>query len=245
MADALTAAASIMNTDMERMNIIAHNLANTGTVGYKRQMSLAVPFTERMNVLGGNRVNPFFAMPLNTVGPVTDFSSGPVRYTGNPLDIAIPSPNAFFEIQTEQGSAYTRRGTFQVDPQGRLVTDQGHVVVGETGDIVLRSPQPVIDAKGQIFEQGQLIGSLRVVSITNPETMDAGSGGLFLPGDKTQVDAAKNVPVRQGFVEMPNLSSVQEMVRLMETMRHFEAAQKIVQGYDDMMDKALRKIGEF
>ena len=117
--------------------------------------------------------------------------------------------------------------------------------MGRGGEIQLTTTEPVIDKSGVIFEKNQQIGQIKVVHFSNDETLSRIGSGLFTPTSDTQQDSAGNTKVRQGHLEASNVSSMEEMVRLIETMRHFEAAQKIVQGYDDMMDKALKKFGEF
>ena len=89
------------------------------------------------------------------------------------------------------------------------------------------------------------MGQFKIVHFSNPETLLREASGLFVQGDNTQLDDTGKIKVRQGYLEASNVISMDEMVRLIETMRHFEAGQKIVQGYDELLEKALRKFGEF
>lgn len=245
MIDALTAASQIMMEDIQRMSVISQNLANVSTTAYKKQISVSVPFAAMMSVgHGSNQMQPVTGMnqPVHTA--LSDLKPGTMRNTAVPLDIAIEDAG-FFEVRTEQGLAYTRRGDFKLDGQSRLVTLQGDPVMATSGEIVLTTSHPTIDQNGAIYENGKLVAQLKVVQFTNPETLVRSGPGLFVPGENSQFESERLARVRQGFLEASNVNSMEEMVKMIESMRHFESAQKIVQGYDEMMEKALRKLGEF
>lgn len=243
MIDALTAAAHIMSNDSQRMNAISQNLANVSTTGYKRQLPISTPFIEFLDI-GANPSAQVLSttMPLHRVQ--TDIRPGALRQTAQPFDIAIED-SGFFEVKTDQGLAYTRRGDFHLDPQGRLVTSQGHPVQGLGGELILTSTEPTIDQNGKISEKDKQVGQFKIVHFSNPETLLREASGLFVQGDNTQLDDTGRTKVRQGYLEASNVISMDEMVRMIETMRHFESGQKIVQGYDELLEKALRKFGEF
>lgn len=244
MIDALTAAAHMMSNDLQRMTAISQNLANAGTTAYKRQLPITTPFLEYLDIGAGAAGLQAQPTTLPTHLLQTDVRAGALRQTAQPFDIAIESPG-YFEVKTEQGLAYTRRGDFHLDTQGRLVTQQGHPVSGTSGDIVLSSTEPTINQNGGIFEKDKSIGQLKIVHFSNPETLNRVASGLFTLGEDTQLDDAGRTKVRQGYLEASNVISMDEMVRLIETVRHYQAGQKIIQGYDELLEKALRKFGEF
>jgi flagellar basal-body rod protein FlgF len=245
MIDALTAASQIMAEDLQRMSIISQNLANVSTTAYKKQFSVSTPFAAAMNLAGGSNQMPVTAgVTLPLPSAVTDLKPGTLRNTGAPLDVAIEDAG-FFEVRTEQGLAYTRRGDFRLDGQSRLVTQQGDAVMGSAGEIVLTTSQPTIDQQGGVYENGKLVAQIKVAHFDNPETLVRSGPELLAAGKDTQFSGDGFTRIRQGFLEASNVISMEEMVNIIETMRHFESAQKIVQGYDDMLDKALRKLGEF
>jgi flagellar basal-body rod protein FlgG len=233
----------MLSDDEQRLSTISHNLANVGTIAFKRQRAVSVPFQEHLVAYANEGFSLIEAtLPGHLIQ--TDPSPGTLRSTSQPLDVAIED-GGFFEVKTPQGFAYTRRGDFHLDAEGQLVTHEGYPVMGRGGEIQLTTTEPVIDKSGVIFEKDQQVGQIKVVHFSNDETLSRLGSGLFTPTSDTQQDSAGNTKVRQGHLEASNVSSMEEMVRLIETMRHFEAAQKIVQGYDDMMDKALKKFGEF
>lgn len=243
MIDALTAAAQMLSDDTQRLNTISHNLANVSTTGYKRQRAVSAPFQDYLvaQAAGGPS-----ALSITSPGHTiqTDTRPGMLQQTSNPLHVAIED-NSFFEIQTDRGLAYTRRGDFQLDAQGQLVTQKGYAVMGTAGTIRLNTTEPIIDQSGAVYEKDNQIAQLKLVRFSNAETLEQVESGLFIPSVQTQFESNGHSKIRQGHLEASNVVSMEEMVRLIETMRHFESAQKIVQGYDDMMEKALRKLGEF
>jgi flagellar basal-body rod protein FlgF len=242
--DALTAAGNSMNNDMTRLNVISNNLANSVTSGFKKQILVSRPFTEFLGLVDGAGGQVPYQVSLPIVDSVTDFNQGTLKNTGNPLDLAAVD-NGFFEVMTEQGPAYTRQGNFKLDPRGRLVTEAGFAVTGTTGELTLTSPNPVIDKDGNVFENEKQIGQIRLVRFNDPSSLDQIGHGLYRLGPNSTIKIDESNRMRQGFLEMSNVTSMTEMVKMIETMRHFETAQRIVQGYDEMLDKAITKLGEF
>jgi flagellar basal body rod protein FlgG len=230
--DALNAAAGGMAMDVSRMSTIAQNLSNTATPGYKRAVPSGVPF-----LLEGSSVE---AVAASTA----DLRHASLRPTGEALDLAIDG-DGFFEVQTEAGTAYTRRGDFRLDAAGRLVTHAGHVVQGQGGPLVLGTTTPTIDRSGRLFDGDKPLGQLKLVTFADPRALARGEEGLFTSEQAATVQPEGEARLRQGHLEASNVNTAAEMVRLMETVRHFEASQKVVQGVDEMTERALRKLGEF
>lgn len=234
MIDALDAAAASLANDLARMSSIGHNLANAATPGYKRQVG-GTPFAA---TLGEQQ-----AMAARAA---IDQKQGALRVTDAALDLAIDG-EGFFELRTGSGAAYTRRGDFRVDAAGQLVTQAGHLVMGTGGPLVLRSAAPVITKEGRVLEDGQEVGQLKLVTFADPRTLTPSeSGAVFSAPDAAQALMPERAPrVLQGHLEASNVNTAAEMVRMIETVRHFEAVQKVVQGFDEMRERALRKLGEF
>jgi flagellar basal-body rod protein FlgF len=198
-----------------------------------------------------------------------DPAAGTIRVTGNPLDIAIEG-DGFFEVMTPQGPAYTRQGNFRLDGSGRLVTEHGHAVMGTRGELLVSGTGTNlrISRQGEVTQGDQAanppaIGQLKAVRFAQATALTPLGGGLYAQGGAQFANEATGnarpaagvrndsslKPVEAGFrsgaLENSNVSSPQEMVRLAETVRHFEALQKIVQGYDEALEKTIRKLGEF
>jgi flagellar basal body rod protein FlgG len=229
-----------MQSDLQRLETISQNMANVLTPGYKKQVVTSASFA--------GQVAAGLAQPPLAAGPALaslsiDPAAGTLRYTGNPQDVAIDG-DAFFELAGPQGPAYTRQGGFHVDVRGRLVGAQGYPVMGTGGEIVLSGPYS-IDANGDVRQGDHVLARLKLVSFSNPAALQPQGGGSYRQGGALPAPPAAPVSVRTGYQENSNVNSSQEMVRLTETVRHFEAMQKIMQGYDDSLEKTIRKLGEF
>ena len=229
--DALTVTAVGMQEGLMRLNGISQNLANVTTAGYKRVVS----FSEHMD--GTSAMN-------RALQTVVDTSAAPLRHTGNAMDVAIEG-DAYFEVMTEGGPAYTRHGALHVDARGRLVNIQGYRVAGTGGELSVSGNGVLIERNGDVKQGDRTVGQLRLVRFARPERMETLGNGLFGQGEAGTADANGGAMLRAGYLENSNVNAPREMVRLTEILRHFESMQKVFQGYDEMMDNALRKLGEF
>lgn len=240
--DAMTALEAGMLNDVERLRVIGHNLANLTTTGFKREVAVARPFFDPLDrVAGGDGTQVAGARPVMTT--FTDQKAGAPKYTANPLDLLIEG-DGFFAVATENGEAYTRQGNLQIDASGRLVTADGLPVLGTNGEIRLSTGRPLIDASGQIKENDVVVAQLRVVQVADPATLERLGAGMFGATESTQFLADSAAHVRQGHLEAPNVASMTEMVKLIETMRHFEMSERLMRGYDGMLERAITDLGE-
>jgi flagellar basal-body rod protein FlgF len=237
MPDALKTAAMSMQSDMARLDSISQNLANVATSGYKREVAINRTFASHVAELATD-VQADASMVARDVSP------GTFRATGNPLDIAIEG-EGFFEVMTDNGVAYTRQGGMRVDSRGRLVNAQGAALMGMGGELSVTNAPIAIDANGEVKQGERVAGQIKIVRFTNQNALLTLGNGLFSQGGARVSDGSEKGRVRTGYLENSNVNSAQEMVRLTETMRHFEAMQRVIQGYDDVYQKALRKFGEF
>lgn len=230
-----------MHNDMSRLDHIAQNLANVTTPGYKRQVVAARPFVDALQD----------AQNVQPPEVLTDMRAGTVRSTGQALDLALVG-EGYFEVMTEKGPAYTRMGNFSVDARGRLVTSQGYPVMGKNGDIHLTGRAPVIDSAGNITEaaapdgmsQATPAGQLKVVRFDASQPLHRQGDGLIAAGEGMTLLPVGDVQIRQGALENANVNTTREMVDLIQTMRHFESMHRVVQGYDEMIGSAVRKLAE-
>jgi flagellar basal-body rod protein FlgF len=252
MQEILAITLAAMQHDAARVERVSSNLANATTPAYKREVFLQRPipvdasglsFTQavsRAATQSGER-RATGAMPTFEI--VRDMKAGTLRPTRQNLDLALAGPG-YFEVATESGPAYTRHGQFQLDARGRLVTPQGHPVMGHNGEIVLTDAQPTIDGNGNITERGRLVAQLKIVEFEQTAALQSLEGGLYASSMPARSLRSDEIQVRQGHLENPNINSMTEMVELMQTMRHFESLQKTVQGYDEMVGSAIRKLGD-
>ncbi len=236
----VAAAEAGMLNDVERLRIISHNLANVSTVGFKREFAVTRPFAELL--AAGNSTVAANVATTPIIATHTDRSAGALTHTGNPLDLAIEG-DAYFVIDTGTQEAYTRQGTFRLNADGELVTVAGQPVLTNAGEVRLTSPAPVIDADGTIHDGDTVVGQLKLVTITNPESLRDLGGGLLAANDSTTVAPSEITRVRQGFNEAANVATMNEMIRMIETVRHFETSQRLILGYDAMLGRAITDLG--
>ena len=236
----LEIAAQAMQADLQRLAHISQNLANVQTPGYKRTVSVQRPFALQIEAeqaqTAGQTVTP-------QIDGAIDHAAGSLRATGNPTDLALEG-DGFFVVQTAQGRALTRQATLQLDAQGRLVNASGLAMQGERGELQVGAAAKswLVDTHGEVWADGRSVGRLLVLRVNDRASLQSLGGGLYRGEDAGQaVDAPR---VMAGYQEASNVNSSSEMVRLMETSRHFEALARTVQGYDETLEKAIRKLGE-
>src|SRR5262245_44678109 len=226
-----------MGDDMYRLNAVSQNLANAGTTGFKKEVVVSRTFTEHLEA-GTQSLQVELPMQSSSV----DTRQGPLLRTGNALDVAIEGAG-FFELSGPDGAVYSRHGSFRVDSGGRLVSSGGLPVMGASGEIQLAGTQPAIDAAGRVFEGERQVAQLKIIRFNDPAALAPLGGGLYRANGAGEL-ASDALQVRQGFLESSNVVSLGEMLALVMLMRRFEAASRVVQGYDGMLGSAI-KIGEF
>lgn len=243
--DLMTIASIGMQNDLLRLEGISQNLANVLTPGYKRQVTTGASFQVQLNTaLGQPQALALSGASAKAAHVSLDTSMGALKYTGSKQDVAIEG-DSFFEVVSPNGLAYTRQGSMHVDVFGRLVSAAGLPLMGVGGEITLTGAPFSIAANGDVQQGDRIAGRLKRVKFENASDLVPLGNGIYDAGNAKMLDKQSTEPLRVGFQENSNVSSPQEMVRLTETVRHFESLQKIVQGYDDSLEKVIRKLGEF
>lgn len=213
------AACAGLKTQTQALDLIANNLANLGSAGYRAQQAqfqsiLAAAHPGLLDPLN-RAVNNFNVMS----GARLDFSNGNLQTTGNALDLALEG-SGFFAVQTSSGIRYTRNGAFQQSSDGRLVTVHGDAVLGEQGPIALPAGEITISADGTLSVAGALAGKLRLVDLRGAEVAPAGNS--YYTADASQIRPARDTVVRQGALESANLDATAEIANLITVQRHAE-----------------------
>jgi flagellar basal body rod protein FlgG len=232
-------ATQALQNDLQRLAHISQNLANVQTPGYKRMVSVQRPFAAEMDAAASESE---LAVPVDAT---PDISAGALRATGNALDVAIDG-DGFLAIQSPQGPALTRQASLRLDAQGRVVNAAGLPVLGERGELRVSTAASTlrVDSHGELWADDHSAGRLRVLSVADPASLRPLGGGLYGSGDANPSQPVESPRFKVGYQETSNVNSSAEMVRLMETGRHFEAMVRVVQGYDEAVEKAIRKLGE-
>jgi flagellar basal-body rod protein FlgG len=232
-----------MLMDMARLERIGQNLTNLTTPGYRREVVIATPFLAALGK-GAGTLSAVNRQSLEGQLQVArDMRSGTMSRTGNPFDLALDA-GVYLEVAGPGGTLYAKGGSLRQDALGRLVTGQGHVVLAGGGDIRLTRDDFSVGRDGRVMEGDRPVGQLRLVRIDEEALLRYIGNGLYQPSAATATQPARE-GVRQGYLELSNVSHAGEMVRLMETTRHFETSQRVVTGYMSMVDTAMDVLGSF
>lgn len=227
---------------VQRLDVLAHNLANVNTPGYKKdcmKFEAVMSSAQAASPSGYAGEAPVLVAESTSI----DYSAGPVSTTGNTFDLALDG-EGFFVVNTPNGKAYTRQGNFRLDSSGNLVTVDGYQVMGKGGAITVQGSTVSFSAEGKISVEGVETGALDIVTFDKPYRLKKIGQGLLEPDDPgTTARQATGTAVMQGRLEGSNVSAVEEMVQLIETSRFFEACQRVIQNYDSMTGKAVNELG--
>ena len=243
MTSALQIARSGLDALDQRMKTISNNLANVNTTGFKKERVF------------GRMVDDAVA----AADSMTDRSQGDITPTGNSLDVAMTG-DAFLVVQTPDGERLTRGGSLRLDDQRRLVTSQGHLVLGELGPITLPQGDIGIGRDGIITVQPPATGEaadrgnplrgrlnaavLRIESVPANAVLQHAGGGLFLPDAGRKAAALADRQVMQGALEASNVNSIESLTEMIDTVRAYADVQKSITVMDDIRGIAANQIGK-
>ena len=242
-------AAQGMILQMQKQDLIANNLANVNTVGYKGA-SLFVEYVERQMNNPNHEVLPERIIKADEV--YVDYSAGTPIQTGNNFDLMIRG-SGFFTVMTDEGIRYTRDGSFQLDSDGFLVDGMGAKVFGETGFIRVeqtRGNVTVLD-DGKVMQGGsdghppQEIDTLRISDFNKPYRLVRMGNSYFRPlQPNNPVVRSDGFVIKQGYLESSNVDNIKMMVDMITAHRHYEMLSKAVQSEDATLDKTVNTVGK-
>lgn len=218
------------------MSIVANNIANMNTTGFKAEMALYDNFEVKDST---GRKHDFVV----DLGSVRDPRVGAMQPTGNPFDLAIGG-EGFFVIAEGTETFYTRNGSFAVDSEGKFVTNSGGAVLDENGNPILLpagTKETTITKDGLVQADGDEIGTLNIVKFENSQDMKKRGNGYLTTEQKATPLEKKNV--LQGMLEGSNVQSMTELTRLIEIHRAYERASKIVKQEDERQRDMIRRLG--
>ncbi len=233
-------AASGLQSRMEALDLVANNLANTTTGGFKLDREFYTLFSaaDDASGLGASTTLPQIQKQW------TDFSQGVLTPTGSSLDLAL-SGKGFFAVNGPSGPLYTRNGSFQLSSSGQLTTGDGYPVRDINGkSIQTQSQAPLeVGADGTITQAGETLGQLQVVDFQDRSALQKLGNSYFSVGDPTtETVPAADATVQQGKVENSNVAPAESAVRLVALMRQFEMLQKAITITSDMNKQALTEV---
>ncbi len=244
-----------MSNEQKRLDIIANNLANSATIGYKEESVTSQSFDELLTLKVKDVSEMYNDRPIGhmslgvKLGEVyTDYGQGSLRQSANTYDLALEGKGFFtLEVTDKAGNVstqYTRNGSFTMTKDGQIVDADGNHLMGSAGEVIVPTDAAnvVIDTNGALYADGVYIDTLQ---ITDFEDYDY----LIKVGDTRYeaLEEATELPgsalVRQGYTEQSNVNVVSEMVEMITITRAYEANQKVIQSVDRTLDLAANSVG--
>lgn len=236
---------------LKEMSVIANNIANVSTTGFRRQGAV---FSEYVIQAGANTNantgTPYqsnhSSISMGRLGAhFDDFSNGGMSQTGGIFDLAIDG-EGFFRIGTPAGERLTRAGRFMTDQDGGLITVDGYSVLDEAGSSIQIPPDAglvAIGGDGSISADGQPLGKVGIVTAPAQSLMRTGDNLWQVRGDGP-IEPLEDPKILQGFLESSNVNPIIEIARMIEVQRAYEAGQKLLEIEDERIGKTVRTIGQ-
>ncbi len=221
-----------MTRNIYGTDIVANNLANSSTTGFKRDAA----FTDWL----------MEAKELGATQRYTNYSQGPMIKTENPMDLALAG-SGFFVIETDAGIGFTRNGHMLIGEDGLLRTAQGHIVRGENGPIQALNADGMgdnfeINRQGEIYIDRVFIDRIAIAAVPDVTSLKKLGANVFqMDGDALVVQMnPEDIDVRQGMLEGANVQPVLEMVSLIDLQRNFESTQRVARAMDTILGRAAQ-----
>lgn len=220
-----------------QMAMVANNIANMGTTGFKQERMV---FRDFFNPLQqGEKIH--FVLDRATY---RDTTQGPIVQTGNPLDVALEG-DAYFTVQTPQGNRYTRGGSFTLNEQGEIINASGAKLLSADGQpllIPVDSGSIEISPTGMVSTDKGQVGQIGLASFTREQDMTGDGDGLYQTGEVPQQSTATKVV--QGGLERANVQPVVEMTQMIEVNRAYQQTQRLLDQENERMRNAIRVLSK-
>ena len=223
-----------------KQEVVANNLANAATTGYKKDRVFLNTVLDASLVLQKDALqNPLI---LSAERVETDLSQGGLTATGNPLDLALEG-SGWFAIDSPTGTMYTRAGAFSMNAQGDLVTASGYRVLGEGGPVNLPEGTVVVTQDGAILVNGEELDRLKIVEFEESSALTKVADGLYKAGPGAVETQNTQTRISQGFLENSNVEVIREMVDMITLHRLYQASARALMAQDSTLDKAVNQVG--
>lgn len=261
MNPALWIAKTGLNAQQTRMSVIANNLANVNTTGFKEGRAKFEDLIYQTVRQAGGRSSQNTQLPsglmlgtgVRVAATEKHFTQGNLIQTGNALDLAI-NGSGFFQILRPDGTiAYTRDGTFQVDSQGQIVTDNGfrlqpNIVIPQNAQSITIGRDGTVTATVPGNPTPVQLGSLQLADFINPSGLKPIGGNLYLQTaasgpPQTGTPGLNGIgTIQQGALEASNVNIAEELVNMIETQRAFETNARLISTVDNMLQYLTNNI---
>lgn len=234
-------AASGLRSRMDSLDLVANNIANAETAGYKGDREFYSLYASS----GASGAHSLDASQMPVIEKTfTDYSQGVLTTTSNPLDFAIQG-SGFFEVDAPGGPSYTRNGIFRMSASGTIVNEDGYSVLNSNGQPISVNPAlPVtVLPDGTIMQSGQPLGQMGLVEFAPGDLIKKGKM-MFRPGSPGAKPKPGTGQILQGKTEGSNVTSSESTVRLVNVMRQFEMLQKAANIAGEMDRKAITDVAK-
>lgn len=223
----MDSAASALRYWERKQDVVANNLANASTDGFKAQS--------------------VFAQLIDGIRPVaetsSDLSTGSLQQTGNSLDVALNGPG-FFVVQTPNGERYTRGGSLRLDDKNQLVDANGDTMLGAKGPITLGAGPVTIDATGAVMQGGKVVDQLRVETPPAGVQLQRAGNSLWVPASTSQTVPPASRSVKQGYVEQSNVNATGALVDMVSIQRAYASVEKAIVTMDSANETATTDLAK-
>jgi len=240
-----------MLVGLHQMDVVANNLANASTPGFRSsgtvQRAFPALLIERVEkIVSGVDAERAALGELGigaaVDGTYTNFAVGALRQTDNPFDVALLEPDVFFTLAVGDGQRYTRNGAFQLNTNGELVNASGHQVLGLQGPIRVDGTKMIIDQDGFVYVDDILVDRLLITAFQAPEMLQREAGQYFVALPEAGAFMPAEFVTIQGQLEQSNVNTVQELVKLINVQRAYEANQRAVRAADETLGKLVNEL---
>jgi flagellar basal-body rod protein FlgF len=223
------------------MDVIANNIANIGTTGYKRESMQFAEYVEQSTPSEGE-TGPQPISFVQDKGTVLDLTQGALTHTGAPFDLAINGAG-YFTVKTPNGNRYTRDGHFTLDAGGRVVTQNGDALQGDGGDITVTSDDGDIHIAqdGTITGARGQLGQIKLADFADDSALQKQGASLYATDQTPKV--VESPQIQQGSLEESNVQPVIEISHMLDVLRNYQTTASLMQTQEDLMRNAIDKLG--
>ncbi|MFZ4762667.1 MAG: flagellar basal-body rod protein FlgF [Alphaproteobacteria bacterium] len=234
-------ATSLQTALRRQMDVVANNVANMNTPGFKRENMVFMQYMPD-SIAKQPKAENRYSMVMD-YGNWRNTAQGPLLPTGNPLDVSIQG-KGFFTVQDDKGNSfYTRSGNFSVNANGELVDKNGYKVMGDGGSLTIPpNTNVVINDDGRVTAGGSEVGKLKLAEFDKEQFMTPLEGGLYKTDQSPQ--PPKDSKIVQAMLEESNVQPVVEMTKMIEIQRRYQSVQNMIDGEHERIRSAVSKLAK-
>lgn len=239
----LYVAGTAMITNRQRMDVISNNIANATTTGFKEDTFVSRSFKDMLisatnedNIVNKTREVGPYNTGIHVDAVYTNFTTGAITQTELPTDLAIEGDGRFFVVEAPGGERYTRDGSFRIDNNGYLVTQDGYNVLGRNGRIYVGEGELAVNGAGDVEVDGAYADTIRIARVDDLNALRKEGQNLYV-GNGT--DVADGFIIRQNALESSNTDVITGIVDMMKVYRNYESNQEVIKTIDSTLGKAV------